>query len=219
MSWKSVEQQAATMLSQTRQALAPQARTVVETGQFVPRVLERVVRREHRDLLVVGSSRHATVGRVRIGRRTRQLLHDLGAALAIAPRGLHAGPPVALRRIGVGFDGKRESEAAASLAASIARAAHAELHLCSVVDDRIPAMSLSAVATGVLDREALLDQIAGEVLGAEVPAGNQPEPDAEQHRADDIEEGPANRLTETTLCGRRPSRSRRGRAARRSASE
>jgi nucleotide-binding universal stress UspA family protein len=152
MNWKSVEQQAATMLSQTQQALAPQARTVVATGQSVPRVLERVVGREHRDLLVVGSSRHATMGRVRIGGRTRQLLHDLGAALAIAPRGLHAGPPVELRRIGVGFDGKRESEAALSLAASIAQAAHAELHLCCVVDDRIPPMSLSAVATGVLDR-------------------------------------------------------------------
>jgi nucleotide-binding universal stress UspA family protein len=152
--------------------LLPQARTAVETGQSVPRVLERVVRREHRDLLVVGSSRHATMG-VRIGGRTRQLLHDLGTALAIAPRGLHAGPPVELRRIGVGFDGKREPEAGLSLAASIAQAAHAELHLCSVVDDRIPPMSLSAVATGVLDRweEAIAaeeDRLRG--LGLPAPA-------------------------------------------------
>lgn len=59
---------------------------VVETDLAVPRALERVVRREHRDLLVVGSSRHGPDGRVRIGKRSRQLLCHFKCALAIAPR-------------------------------------------------------------------------------------------------------------------------------------
>jgi nucleotide-binding universal stress UspA family protein len=152
MNWKSLEQQAVRVLSETRHALAPQARTVVETDPSVARALERVARREHRDLLVVGSSRHADEGRVRIGERTRQLLHDLSCALAIAPRGIRNRQPLELKRIGVGFDGGRESYAALSLAGSIARAAGAELQLCGVVDDRIPPMGLGAVVAGAIDR-------------------------------------------------------------------
>jgi nucleotide-binding universal stress UspA family protein len=152
INWTILERSAATMLDDTRKALAPQARTIVETGQSIARVLERVIRREQADLLVVGSSRHAPDGRVRIAKRTRQLLHELDAPLAIAPRGLHARSPIELGHIGAGFDGTPEAEAALSLAASLAKAARAELDLCSVVDDRIPPLTLSAVATGAIDR-------------------------------------------------------------------
>ena len=148
MNWKSLEKQAATMLAEVRDSLAPDARMVVETDLSVPRALERVVRREHRDLLVVGSSRHGPDGRVRIGKRSRQLLCHFKCALAIAPRGMHSRPLQELRRIGVGYDGGPESEAALSLAGSIAVAAGAELHLCGVVDDRLPSIRWSALATG-----------------------------------------------------------------------
>ena len=152
MNWKSVELQAATLLRQVRDALAPHAKMVVETDMWVPRALERVVRREHQDLLIVGSSRHATPLRVRIGKRTRQLLQNLDCALAIAPRGLHDKEPLELKRIGVGFDGGGESYAALALAGSIARAAGAELRLCSVVDDRTRPLSLEAVVGAGMDR-------------------------------------------------------------------
>lgn len=148
MNWKSLEKQAATMLAEVRDSLAPDARTVVETDLSVPRALERVVRREHRDLLVVGSSRHGPEGRVRIGKRSRQLLCHFKSALAIAPRGMHSRPVQELRRIGVGYDGGPEADAALALAGSIAVAAGAELHVCGVVDDRLPPIGWSALATG-----------------------------------------------------------------------
>jgi nucleotide-binding universal stress UspA family protein len=113
MNWTSLERQAEAMLREARDALAPEARIAVETSQSVPRALERVVRREHRDLLVVGSSRHAPEGHVRIGKRTRQLLGDFKCALAIAPRGMHRRPDRRLAHIGVGYDGGAESDAAA----------------------------------------------------------------------------------------------------------
>jgi nucleotide-binding universal stress UspA family protein len=148
LNWKSLEQQASAMLRETRASFAPEARMVVETHLSVPRALERVVRREHRDLLVVGSSRLGPEGRVRIGKRTRQLLCGFKSPLAIAPRGIHKTPKDGLRRIGVGFDGAREADAAVMLAGSIARAAGAELHLCGVVDDRVPPIPWPALTAG-----------------------------------------------------------------------
>jgi nucleotide-binding universal stress UspA family protein len=136
--WKSLERQAASLLRDPRDSRAPDARIVVETDVSVPRAVACAVAREDCDLLVVGSSRHGTEGRVRIGKRTRQLLCHFTCPLAIAPRGTQnkAGPE--LRRIGVGFDGGGESEAALARAGSIARLVGAELRLCGVIDDRVP---------------------------------------------------------------------------------
>ena len=83
--WTAMRKQAEEELRQTRDELAPGARVVVETDWSVPRALERVVGREHRNLLVMGSSRRGPVGRVRIGKRTRQLLCHFRCALAVAP--------------------------------------------------------------------------------------------------------------------------------------
>jgi hypothetical protein len=51
-------------------------------------------------------------------------------------------------------------------------------------------------STNRLSIQALLDHVPGEVLGAEVPAGDQPKCDAEQHGDHDVEERPADRLAE-----------------------
>lgn len=144
MSWRSLHKQAHATLAETRDALVPHARMVIETDVSVARALERVVRREHRDLLVVGSSRHAPEGRVRIGKRTRQLLGHAACALAVAPRGMHHDTKTNLTRIGVGYDGSPESEAALALAASISLAAGAQLLVRGVVDDRISTAGWSA---------------------------------------------------------------------------
>ena len=135
-------------LEEARDSFAPGAGLAVEAELSVPRGLERVVRREHRDLLVVGSSRHAREGRVRIGKRTRQLLGEIKCPLAIASRGLHADPDRGLRRIGVGYDGTPEADVALGLAGSIALAAGAELKVMAVVDDRLPPIGWSALARG-----------------------------------------------------------------------
>lgn len=137
MNWKGLEEQAQHAVREARDAFAPEARVRVETDMFVARALQRVVWREHRELLVVGSNRHADEGQVRIGKRTRQLLDSAACALAVAPRGFSSHPPRELARIGVGFDGGPESHAALRLATTIGSSCGAELVVCGVVDYRV----------------------------------------------------------------------------------
>jgi len=143
LSWKELRKQAELTLAQTRDEVVPGARHEIVTDVSVSRALERVVASEHCDVLVVGSTTDAADGRVRIGKRTRQLIGDAGCALAIAPRGLHRERDLRLERIGVGYDGGPESRAALALAGSIARAAGGELRLRAIVDDRIPTFGLT----------------------------------------------------------------------------
>jgi nucleotide-binding universal stress UspA family protein len=142
-SWKELREQAAVALAETRDAYVPGARPVIVTDVSVARALERVVAEEHVDLLTVGSSTDAPEGRIRIGRRTRQLIGAAACALAVAPRGLRNGHELPLARIGVGFDGSPESHAALALAATIARASGAEMYVRAAVDDRFPTFGLS----------------------------------------------------------------------------
>jgi nucleotide-binding universal stress UspA family protein len=145
LGWTAMRKQAEETLHEIRDELAPGARTVVETDWSVPRALERVVAREHRNLLIMGSSRHGPAGRVRIGRRTRQLLCHFRCALAVAPRGLSSAPPPRLSQVGVGYDGSEESQAALALAGSIAVAAGAKLSVRGVVDDRLPGVGWPSI--------------------------------------------------------------------------
>ena len=145
LSWSTLRKETHAMLRKARSAFAPAARLVVETDLSVPRALQRVVHREHRDLLVMGSSRHAPEGKVRIGKRTRQLLCHFESPLAIAPRGYRTHPKPQLAQIGVGYDGGPESQAALELAGSIALAAGAQLSVQAVVDDRLPPIWWSGV--------------------------------------------------------------------------
>ncbi len=138
MSWKGLHKEARDKLAQVRDTLAPKAGLLVATDSSVARGLERAMRSEHRDLLVIGSSRKAPAGQIRIGKRTRQLLGHAACPLAIAPLGLHQRTDYAVKRIGVGYDGGPESSAALELAAATAHALGAELIVRAVVDDRIP---------------------------------------------------------------------------------
>ena len=147
--------------------MAPDARTVVESGRSVAHALARVVAREQVDLLVVGSGRGAPERRVQIGRRTRQLLGAAPCTLAVAPRGLSQSK-LELSVIGVGYDGKPEAAEALWQAGSLARAADARLRVRAVVDDRLPYMGV-APADG-----AELQEIWDDVV----------QPDVEPLRAD-----------------------------------
>ena len=150
-----------------RGSVAPDARTVVESGRSVAHALARVVAREQVDLLVVGSGRGAPERRVQIGRRTRQLLGAAPCTLAVAPRGLSQSK-LELSVIGVGYDGKPEAAEALWQAGSLARAADARLRVRAVVDDRLPYMGV-APADG-----AELQEIWDDVV----------QPDVEPLRAD-----------------------------------
>jgi nucleotide-binding universal stress UspA family protein len=186
MSWSGLHRQSETMLREIRDALALGARTSVETDFSVPRALERLTRREHRDLLVVGSSRHGREGRVRIGKRTRQLLNEAGCAVAVAPRGWHLVPGRRIDRIGVGYDCSQEAKAALESARSIAQTTGAQLYVRGVVDDRLPPIAYTgfaripdfdlegAVETGVeelYERTARAAQVADPSAEADVMRG------------------------------------------------
>jgi nucleotide-binding universal stress UspA family protein len=138
LNWSGMEEQAKAVLRELRDEVAPEARIAVETDYSVARGLEGVVRREHRDLLVVGSSRHGRDGHVRIGTRTRQLLGDAPCTLAVAPRGLSAVPSGQLASIGAGYEGGQESQAALVVAGALGRAGGAKLRVRAVVDNRLP---------------------------------------------------------------------------------
>jgi len=151
---KRVRQETEAMLRGTGDELAPNARRKIDSDLSIPRGLERLARAEHRDLIVVGSSRHGQKGTVTIGRLTRQLLLDLHTALAIAPRGLSAddggGARLRLRRVGVGYDGGGEARAALAAAATISAGAGAELVVRGAIDDRVPALGWPNVWMGAI---------------------------------------------------------------------
>ena len=130
--------QAEALLRTLNAFMAPEARAVVEADCSVPHALAGMVSREHPDLLVLGSSRDAPPGRVRIGMHTRQLLGEVKCSLAVAPRGLCPDGQNRLRVIAAGYDGTPESEQAIRQAGSLARAAHARLRVRAVVNDMLP---------------------------------------------------------------------------------
>jgi nucleotide-binding universal stress UspA family protein len=78
------------------------------------------------DLLAVGSSRRGLLGRVLLGDDTRAALNGAPCAIAIAPAN-YSREPVAMREIGVGYDGSPESEHALELARRIAAGIDARL--------------------------------------------------------------------------------------------
>jgi nucleotide-binding universal stress UspA family protein len=177
---KRVRQETEAMLRDISAELAPDARRKVETDLSIPRGLERLVRTEHRDLVVVGSSRQGHEGQVAIGHLTRQLLTDLHCALAVAVRGLIHETPFHLNRIGVGFDGGPESRAALATAAQLAAGAGAQLVVRGAVDDRVPALGWPNVWMGAImdsweemmdeEEQALRDSIESALSELEVDA-------------------------------------------------
>jgi nucleotide-binding universal stress UspA family protein len=139
--WRLMRRETTAMLARTRDTFAPGARSAIESDLAPARGIKRVLGREHRQLVVCGSSQHGAEGRVSIGRTSRQLLGQMSCALAIAPRGLSTRGPLTFTRIGVGFDGEPESLAALSMAATIAAGCGAELVIRGVVDDRVPKLT------------------------------------------------------------------------------
>jgi nucleotide-binding universal stress UspA family protein len=92
---------------------------------------------EHASIVVVGSTRTGTLGRVLPGATAERLLHGAPCPVAIVPDGYRSLKHPAIRRIGVAYDGSDESRAALAGAIEVARALHDELELIGVVDAEV----------------------------------------------------------------------------------
>ncbi|HEX8975468.1 MAG TPA: universal stress protein [Solirubrobacteraceae bacterium] len=84
------------------------------------------------DLLVVGSTRRGLLGRVHLADDTRAALNGAPCPVAVAPAG-YKDHPVAMREIGVGYDGSPESEHALSVARALAAELHCEISALEAV--------------------------------------------------------------------------------------
>jgi nucleotide-binding universal stress UspA family protein len=114
----------------------------VVCDRFPGRGLREATGRLDADLLVLGSSHRARVGRILAGETALSALHGAHCPVAVAPRA-EDGRPAAVGVVGVGFDGSAEARLALDRAAAIARSTGAALRLVAVGE---PVEELLAVA-------------------------------------------------------------------------
>jgi nucleotide-binding universal stress UspA family protein len=110
------------LLERERELASVDARLVVRGEVPVGVGLHQLAEEEHADLIVVGSTRHALLGRVLMGDDCRASLDGAPCAVAVAPRG-YEHVSHRLRRLGVGYDDSPESRHALRAARELA-----ELH-------------------------------------------------------------------------------------------
>ncbi|HUN79323.1 MAG TPA: universal stress protein [Solirubrobacteraceae bacterium] len=116
---------------------------LVSVVSFTPgRGLHEQAEQRDADLLVVGSCGRGLLGRAMAGDDTRAALNGAPCAVAIAARG-YAESQAPLARIGVGYDGSPESEAALATAEALAAPTHAAVHALQVVS--IPTYSYTGI--------------------------------------------------------------------------
>ena len=163
----------ASMLANERERAAMRAAIVCVEGATPARALHDLAEQRATDLIVVGSSRHAARGRVRLGDDALASLHWAPCAVAIAPCNCADGP-TRLVEIGVGYDGSPEAELALGTARELASATGATIRAVWVVSTRdvseaepiagnrpLAAVRLVADRTDCLGK---LDGVAGEAV-------------------------------------------------------
>jgi nucleotide-binding universal stress UspA family protein len=119
------------------------------------------------NLLVVGSSSRGLLGRTMLGDDTRASLNGAPCAIAIAAHGYAPTPPPILR-VGVGYNGSNESEAALDVARTLAERHHASLQAMDVVSlptyaftGIIPPITGDGVESLLTEARALIDAHEG----------------------------------------------------------
>jgi nucleotide-binding universal stress UspA family protein len=108
------------VLARTLRESALDAQTELEFAESIGRGLHELAERVRADLLVVGSTRRALLGRVLVGDDARAALNGAPCAVAVAGRG-YAQTPHELLRLGVGYDETRESQQALAAARDLAQ--------------------------------------------------------------------------------------------------
>lgn len=138
------------LLARERDRAGISAALVVHARWPAGRMLHRVAEEDGTDLIVVGSTRHALLGRVLLGDDTAAAVDGAPCAIAIAPRGFAASPH-GLSRIGIGYDGSPESECALAAARQLATGTGAAVTAFSVVS--LPAVEDQAPVPADWPRE------------------------------------------------------------------
>jgi nucleotide-binding universal stress UspA family protein len=129
------------MLAAQRSAAGVDAQIVCAWHSTPGRGLHELAQARDSDLIVVGSSRRALLGRALLGDDTRASLNGAPCAIAVAPAG-YAQQPRLFTEIGVGYNGEPESEHALAVARELADEHGARLSAFEAVS--IPAIALSA---------------------------------------------------------------------------
>ena len=123
------------------------------------RGLTELAENEDADLIVIGSSRHAEPGQIRLERTAGRLLQGAPCAVAIAPGGLRSDEPI--RHVGVAYDGSPEAGAALHAGYQIAAGRSAAVTL------------MLAIFTGGLEAElgdyALRGGVVDEMAAGQAP--------------------------------------------------
>lgn len=96
------------------------------------RGLHDLAEEEDAGLIVAGSSHRGRVGTVMAGTTGLSLLHRSPCAVAVAPAGFRDVENPAIRVIGIGYDGRAESEVALAGAIDLARSTGARLRILTV---------------------------------------------------------------------------------------
>ena len=107
------------LLEHAREQAGVEAQLRSINASSVGRGLHELCEATGADLLVVGSSRQGLIGRVLLGDDTRAALNGAPCAIAIAPAG-YADQPLAIREIGVGYNGSPESDHAITIGRMVA---------------------------------------------------------------------------------------------------
>lgn len=130
----------------------PVAATEAIANMSPPHALHDLAERTGAALVVVGSTRRGPLGRILPGSTGERLLHGSPCPVAVVPRGYaDAGP---IERIGAGYDGSDESEAALTAACQVARRLGARLRVIRVFDaTRVGDPALMTVPGYVTEQE------------------------------------------------------------------
>jgi nucleotide-binding universal stress UspA family protein len=134
------------LLEAERERAGAEAGLVSVVAASPGRGLHQQAEEQDADLLVVGSCRHGSLGRVMLGDDTRAALNGAPCAVAVAALGYSEHPdPIA--KVGVAYNASAESESALATARTLAAASGGSVHVLEVVS--IPTYVFSSVAPPV----------------------------------------------------------------------
>jgi nucleotide-binding universal stress UspA family protein len=114
------------LLEAERERAGVQAELISVVSSSPGKGLHQQAEQQQADLIVVGSCSRGTLGRAMLGDDTRAALNGSPCAVAVAAHS-YAEAPTPIAKVGVGYDGSPESEAALAMAHELAGSARASV--------------------------------------------------------------------------------------------